>query len=59
MPKPSHPFSEIAGNLHGVGKGGAGWSEDKRETLHMQNKSVDGSSLLGHYGMNYIPVHAT
>lgn len=36
-----------------------GLSEEKRETLHMQNKSVGGSSLLGHYGMDHTPIHAT
>lgn len=35
------------------GKGGTGWSEEKRGTLHMQNKSGGGGSVLHHYGRNH------
>ena len=64
MLKPSHSpqFSETVGNLHGIQL----WDRKREQVglkkkgrLHMQNKSVDGSSLLGHYGMNHTPVHAT
>lgn len=61
--KSSHSvlLSETVDNLHGMElwgrKRGTGWSEEKRR-LHMQ-KSVGGSSLLSHYGMNHTPVHTT
>ena len=39
------------------GKGGTGWSEEKRGTLHMQNKS--GAGLCAGSLWNHTPVHAT
>lgn len=67
MSKPSHTllFSETVDNPQGRqscwgGKGGTGWSEEKRgDSTHAKQSQGVGALCCINYGRNHTPVHAT